>query len=478
MNSHRTVEADLPNEARAPRPGGHVLVVGLGETGLSCVRHLSGSCRKIRNIRAIPKIRKIIAVDSREHPPCRAAVEAEFPGIDIRCGGFETPMFDAAAEIVVSPGVSVREPALQAAAARGVPIVGDIDLFARAVDAPVVAITGSNGKSTVTSLVSAMAQSDGVRVGGGGNLGPPALSLLGRGYECYVLELSSFQLETTSELRPVAATVLNLSADHMDRYESFDAYVAAKSRVLRGDPVVVTNLDDPLAARLGGDRCERIGFSTNPRRDAQWSLEGCGSDATIMRRGEPVMPVAAVPLSGMHNVANVLAAFALGDAIGLDVRAMSSAVEAYVGLPHRCETVATRGGVRWIDDSKGTNVGAAVAAIEGVGAYGSVVLIAGGLGKGADFSPLRAPVGRHVRCAVLIGCDAGRLEETLGRCTEVRHARDLATAVDIASSSAREGDSVLFSPACASFDMFADFEARGEAFRRLVLESVLERTGT
>ena len=463
MNSSRTIDTCLPGEARTAWPAGHVLVVGMGETGLSCVRHLAGSCRRIP---------KIVAVDSREHPPCRASVESEFPEVDIRCGGFDAPVFDTAAEIVVSPGVSVREPALQAAAARGVPIVGDIELFARAVDAPVVAITGSNGKSTVTSLVSAMAQSDGLRAGGGGNLGPPALSLLGQGYELYVLELSSFQLETTSELHPMAATVLNISADHMDRYENLDAYVTAKSRVLGAETVAITNLDDPLAARLGGNRCTRIGFSTRARPGAQWYVEGHGSEARIVRRGEPVMPVEAVPLPGMHNVANVLAAFALGDAIGLRVGAMSSAVEAYVGLPHRCETVATRRGVRWINDSKGTNVGAAVAAIEGIGAQGPVVLIAGGLAKGADFSPLRAPADRHVRCAVLIGRDAGRLEEALGECTDVRHAGDLAAAVDIASTAAREGDSVLFSPSCASFDMFADFEARGEAFRRLVLERI------
>ena len=455
MNSHQVVDTGLPSEVR--RPAGHVLVVGLGKTGLSCVRHLAGSCRTI------------VAVDSREHPPCRADVESEFPEVEIRCGGFDTRTFDNAAEIVVSPGVSVREPALRAAAARGVPIIGDIELFARAVDGPVVAITGSNGKSTVTSLLSAMAQRDGVRAGGGGNLGPPALSLLDRGYELYVLELSSFQLETTSELRPVAATVLNISADHMDRYESFDAYVAAKNRALGGDTVVVTNLDDPLAARLGGNRCERVAFSTRVRRDAQWYVEGCGREATIMRRGESVMPVDAVPLPGMHNVANVLAAFALGDAIGLDIGAMASTVEAYIGLPHRCEPVATRGGVRWINDSKGTNVGATVAAIEGIGAQGPVVLIAGGLAKGADFSPLQAPAGRHVRRAVLIGRDSGSLGKALSQWTAVRHARDLATAVDIASATAREGDTVLFSPACASFDMFADFEARGDAFRRLVL---------
>ena len=463
MNAHQTIDTAGPGEAPAAWPAGHVLVVGLGATGLSCVRHLCGPGRPDG------PDRRIVAVDSREHPPCRAEVESEFPEVEVRCGGFEAPVFDAAAEIVVSPGVSVREPALRAAAARGVPIVGDIELFARAADAPVVAITGSNGKSTVTSLVAAMARSDGVRAGSGGNLGPPALSLLGRGHELYVLELSSFQLETTGALRPAAAAVLNISADHMDRYETFDAYVAAKSRALGGDTVVVTNLDDALVARLGGERCRRIGFSTGSRLDAQWYVEGHGDAAMVMRLGESVMPVGAVPLAGMHNVANVLAAFALGDAIGLRVGAMASAVEAYTGLPHRCETVAVRDGVRWINDSKGTNVGATVAAIEGIGARAPVVLIAGGVGKGADFSPLRGPAGRRVRCAVLIGRDAPRLEAALGGCTEVRHATDLAAAVDLAAATARDGDSVLFSPACASFDMFADFEARGEAFRRLVL---------
>ena len=462
MNTPRTADPGSMNDGRTPAPSGHALVVGLGETGLSCVRHLAGLHRKV------------VAVDSRERPPRLASVESEFPGVEVRCGGFDAPVFDAAAEIVVSPGVSVREPALQAAAARGVRIVGDIELFARAADAPVVAITGSNGKSTVTSLVSAMARRSGVRAGSGGNLGPPALSLLGRGYALYVLELSSFQLETTSALCPAAATVLNVSPDHLDRYESFDEYVAAKRRVFGRDTVVVANLDDPLASRLGGDRGSTIGFSTRARPRARWYVEGSGSEgasneAWIVRHGAPIMPVGSIPLAGLHNVSNVLAAFALGDAVGLDAGAMSAAVEAYAGLPHRCETVASRGGVRWINDSKGTNVGATVAAIDGAGAQGPVVLIAGGVAKGADFAPLLAPARRHVRCAVLIGRDAPRLAEVLGRCVEVRQAPDLAAAVDLAAEAARAGDSVLFSPACASFDMFASFEARGDAFRQLVL---------
>ena len=458
MNVHPPIVTTEPCAVPVPCAAGHVLVVGLGETGLSCIRHLAGSHREV------------VAVDSRACPPRRAAVESEFPDVEIHCGRLDGPAFATAAEIVVSPGVSVREPVLQAAAAHGVPVVGDIELFARAVDAPVVAITGSNGKSTVTSLVAAMARSGGVRVGVGGNLGPPALSLLARGHELYVLELSSFQLETTSSLRPMAATILNISADHMDRYRSLDEYVAAKRRVLGGaDTIAVTNLDDPLTASLGGDRRRRIGFSMRARPGARWHVAGRGRDARIMRCGTAVIPVRAIPLPGLHNVANVLAAFALGDAIGLDVGAMSTAVEAYVGLPHRCETVVARRGVRWINDSKGTNVGAAVAAIEGIGARGPLVLIAGGEGKGADFSPLCAPVKRHVRCAVLIGRDAGLLDRVLRPCTEIRHAPDLAAAVEVASEVSREGDTVLFSPACASFDMFEDFAARGDAFRALVL---------
>ena len=445
---------------------GHVLVVGLGETGLSCIRHLAG----IRG--------RMIAVDSRERPPRRAAVESEFPGVEVRCGRFDASLFGAAAEIVVSPGVSVREPALRAAAARGVPIAGDIELFARAADAPVVAVTGSNGKSTVASLLAEMARRAGMRVGAGGNLGPPALSLLGRNCELYVLELSSFQLETTDSLRPAAATVLNVSPDHMDRYESLDDYVAAKRRVLADGAVIVENLDDPLAACPGGGRRRTIGFSMREHPRARWYVAGTGDAARIMRRGPSgssgagVVPVDAVPLPGLHNVANALAAFALGDAIGLDAGAMAAALRAYAGLPHRCETVAVRRGVRWINDSKGTNVGATVAAIEGLSARGPLVLIAGGLGKGADFSPLLAPAKRHVRYAVLIGRDAHRLDAVLGRGTEVRHAPDLAAAVDAAARTARAGDSVLFSPACASFDMFESFEARGDAFRRLVFERV------
>ena len=417
----------------------------------------------------------MIAVDSRERPPRRAAVESEFPGVEIRCGRFDASLFGAAAEIVVSPGVSVREPALRAAAARGVPIAGDIEFFARAADAPVVAVTGSNGKSTVASLLAEMARRAGMRVGAGGNLGPPALSLLGRNCELYVLELSSFQLETTDSLRPAAATVLNVSPDHMDRYESLDDYVAAKRRVLAGGAVIVENLDDPLAACPGGGRRRTIGFSMREHPRARWYVAGTGDAAWIMRRGPSgssgagVVPVDAVPLPGLHNVANALAAFALGDAIGLDAGAMAAALEAYTGLPHRCETVAEHRGVRWINDSKGTNVGATVAAIEGLGGRGPLVLIAGGLGKGADFSPLLAPAKRHVRGAVLIGRDAERLGAVLGRGTEVRHAPDLAAAVDTAARIARAGDSVLLSPACASFDMFESFEARGDAFRRLVL---------
>jgi UDP-N-acetylmuramoylalanine--D-glutamate ligase len=419
---------------------GHV-VVGLGRTGVSCVRHL-----RAQGI-------AVTAMDSRKAPPGLEAIRAE--GDD-----------------VLSPGVALAEPAIDAAVRAGVAVVGDIELFAEVVKAPVVAVTGSNGKSTVTSMIGAMAERAGHVVRIGGNIGTPALDLLDPGTTLYVLELSSFQLETTSHLDAEAAAVLNLTPDHGDRYRSAEAYVAAKRRILDHAAVAVLNRDDPTTAAMarGGQRV--VGFTLAEPGEDEVGLRQHGGRPWLAHGPVSLMPAADVGAPGRHNIANALAALALGTAIGLERAPMLDALRAFRGLPHRCERIASALGVGWINDSKGTNVGATVAALGGFGAETPVVLIAGGDGKGADFAPLRAAVARHARAVVLIGRDGQRIAEAIEGAAPVEFARDLDDAVARARTRARRGDTVLFSPACASFDMFTDYEARGEAFVRAVRQAL------
>jgi UDP-N-acetylmuramoylalanine--D-glutamate ligase len=438
---------------------GYTLIVGLGATGLSCVRHLAS--RK----------RSVVVTDNRAAPPALGAMRAEFPGLETALGGFDNRLFEHAAEIVLSPGVSPAEPAVRAAVKRGVPVVGDIEIFALEAKAPVAAITGSNGKSTVTMLVAEMAERDGRRVKVGGNLGPPALSLLeGETPDVFVLELSSFQLETTRSLRPVVASVLNVSPDHMDRHRDFDAYVEAKRRIYNGDGIMVINLDDPVAASLYEPGRGCIAFTLDAPRENDFGLLNRSGETWLAHGSEPLVRLAALPLPGLHNAANCLAALAMGEALGVSMTARLDALERFTGLPHRCQLVAEHDQVRWYDDSKGTNVGATVAAIRGLGAQRNLVLIAGGLGKGADFTPLKGPVARHVRHVVLFGRDAGLIERALAGTVTCTRAADLVSAVRAAAEAAAIGDAVLFSPACASFDMFENYAARGRAFAAAVKE--------
>ncbi len=438
---------------------GYTLIVGLGATGLSCVRHL------------VARNRSVVVTDSRAAPPGLDEMRAEFPGVETSLGGFESRLFKYAAEIVLSPGVSPAEPVVRAAVKRGVPVIGDIELFALEATAPVAAITGSNGKSTVTTLVAEMAALDARRVKVGGNLGPPALSLLeGENPDLFVLELSSFQLETTQSLRPVAATVLNVSPDHMDRHQEFDDYVEAKRRIFQGDGIMVINLDDPVVAAMYEPGRGCIGFTLKPPPGNDFGLVEQGGEAWLARGSEPLIRLAELPLPGLHNTANCLAALAMGEALGLSMAARLKVLENFKGLPHRCQLVAEHKDVRWYDDSKGTNVGATVAAIRGLGAERDLVLVAGGLGKGADFSPLKGPVARHVRHVVLIGRDAELIERALAGIVTCTRAADLKTAVRAAAEAAAPGSAVLFSPACASFDMFENYAARGRAFAAAVKE--------
>lgn len=437
------------------------VILGLGKTGLSCARFLAGHGASVS------------VLDSRRAPPALAALREQIPKAPVYLGGFDNAaaVIQQAKQLVVSPGVAVSEPAIQAARAAGVPVLGDIELFARYARAPIVAVTGSNGKSTVTRLVEAMARRAGRRVLAGGNLGTPALTLLEQPVpDLYVLELSSFQLETTYTLNAVAACVLNISPDHLDRYPNLQAYSRAKARIYRGTGAMILNADDKRVAALAraGRRCFRFTLGRPAARE--YGLRPRANEIWLARGDEWLLSTRELRLTGRHYWANALAALALGEAAGLPRPAMLAALRRFRGLPHRCEWVGETEGVLWYNDSKGTNVGATVAAIEGLPCEGKLVLIAGGVGKGADFSPLRLPLVRRARAVILLGQDAPRLEAALSGRIPLYRAGHMREAIRRARGLARAGDCVLLSPACASLDMYSNFEARGRDFTAAVRE--------
>ena len=434
----------------------HRVVVGLGATGLSCAGYLykQGASFSV--------------IDTRRDPPGLAELSAEMPEVKVYTGVYPVELVEQASELIVSPGLSMDDPLVRQALAADVAVVGDVDLFMREAAAPVVGITGSNAKSTVTELVGQMAAAAGLNVGVGGNLGPPALDLLEDGCQLYVLELSSFQLERAGELGLAVAAVLNVSADHLDRHGSMPAYHAAKHRIFRGCDKVVVNRDDPLTIPLVGPRVDVISWRLGEPELNGFGVREIDGERWICHGFEALMNVSEMRLAGRHNLANGLAALALGHAAGLAFEPMLSTLRSFRGLPHRCQQVAEIGGVRYIDDSKGTNVGATQAALVGLGDGENLVLLAGGQGKGADFSQLREPVSRHCKLLVLFGEDAGLLETSLEGCAPVIRADSLEGAVKIAVDQARRGDTVLLSPACASLDMFSSYVARGEAFQAAV----------
>jgi UDP-N-acetylmuramoylalanine--D-glutamate ligase len=443
----------------AAQPDFSTLVVGLGKTGVSCARYL-----RAQGV-------SVAVTDSRPEPPGLAALRSALPDVPVFTGGFPPAAFATARQLVVSPGVPVAEPLIQEALARGVSVLGDVALFSRAARAPICAITGSNGKSTVTTLVGNMAETCGRRVAVGGNLGEPVLDLLDDGIELYVVEVSSFQLETTAELPARAAACLNISPDHLDRYPSLDAYVAAKAGIYRDAEVAVINRDDPRVDAMPRQLAREIGFTLATPNAEDYGLCLRSHQTWLCRGSEPLVPESQITIPGRHNLANALAALALAEACGLEREPCLDALRRFRGLEHRSQLVTERRGVRWYDDSKGTNPGATVAALEGlvpVGATHRAVLIAGGDGKGADFSPLAPAVERAARAVVLLGRDAPRIAEVLKGLAETRRARDMDEAVALAAEIAQRGDCVLLSPACASFDMFKDFQHRGRAFSEAV----------
>lgn len=434
------------------------IVVGLGKSGMSLVRHLAR--------RGLP----FAVADTRANPPELATLCRDFPQVEVRCGALDVDFLCRASELLVSPGLALATPALQQAAARGVKLSGDIELFAREAKAPIVAITGSNAKSTVTTLVGEMAAAAGRKVAVGGNLGTPALDLLADDVELYVIELSSFQLETTDWLNAEVATCLNVSEDHMDRYADLQAYHLAKHRIFRGARQVVVNRDDALSRPLVADQLPCWTFGLGKPDFRGFGLIEEQGEKWLAFQFEPLMPARELKIRGAHNQANALAALALGHAVGLPFAPMLETLRTFAGLPHRCQWVRERREVNYYDDSKATNVGAALAAIEGLGAdiRGQLVLIAGGDGKGADFSSLRDPVARHCRAVVLLGRDAGLIAEALGDAVPQVRVASLDEAVQRCAELSEPGDAVLLSPACASLDMFKNFEERGRLFAAAV----------
>ena len=430
------------------------IVVGLGKSGMSLVRFL-----------AQQGVRFAVA-DTRANPPELATLQRDYPEVEVRCGELDVDFLCRASELYVSPGLALATPALREAAARGVKMSGDIDLFTRYAKAPIVAITGSNAKSTVTTLVGEMAAAAGRKVAVGGNIGTPALDLLSDDVELYVLELSSFQLETTERLGAEVATCLNISEDHMDRYDGMAQYHLAKHRIFRGARQVVVNRDDALSRPLIADQVPCWTFGLGKPDFKRFGLIEEGGEKYLAFQFETLMPTAELKIRGAHNQSNALAALALGHAVGLPFEAMLQTLRRFAGLPHRCQWVRELRGVGYYDDSKATNVGAALAAIEGLGAdiAGKLVLIAGGDGKGADFSALKAPVARFCRAVVLLGRDAEQIAEALGDAAPLLRVKTLDEAVQRCAELAQSGDAVLLSPACASLDMFKNFEERGRLF--------------
>ncbi len=433
------------------------IVVGLGKTGVSCARWLHR------------KGVRFAAVDTREKPPGLNEFLVEFPGVQVECGALQQDTLMQAEALVMSPGVDPRVPSVRRAVAHGTRLTGDVDLFARSVKSPVVAITGSNAKSTVTTLVGEMAKAAGVKTAVCGNIGTPVLDMLnGEEHDLYVLELSSFQLETTHNLKAKVATVLNISPDHLDRYDSMQAYHAAKHRIFQGCEQIVINRDDPLSRPLLPASVKVASFGLGSDDSNEYAVLQRNGESWLGFNREPLLPVKEMKIAGAHNVANALASLALGRAAGLDFAPMVATLRRFAGLPHRCQWVATLNGVSWYNDSKGTNVGASVAAILGLGSIGKIVLLAGGVGKGAEFSALAPVMRKHGSRAILFGADAGRIEAALDGAVSIDRVDSFEAAVQTAYVKSVEGELVLLSPACASFDMFDNYEHRGRVFTQLV----------
>ena len=441
--------------------GGLKVVAGLGISGVSAVNFLH------------EKGYRVAVTDSRALPPGHDQIPTQ---VQTSFGQFDQELLLSAEEIIISPGLDPKLPEIRAAIAKGIPVISEIQVLRRATDKPIVAITGSNAKSTVTTLIGLMAENAGKKVAVGGNLGRPALDLIKDDPELYILELSSFQLETTSNLNAEVAVVLNLSEDHLDRHGDMMGYHTAKHRIFQGVKKVVHNRDDSLTRPLVPDATPMQSFGLNaPDMNQYGVLRETDGTMWLARGRERLLKSSDMYMQGTHNVANALACLALGEAIDLPLDSMLETLKTFKGLEHRCEFVKDVNGVRYYNDSKGTNIGATLAALDGLGAaievqQGQVAIILGGQGKGQDFTALRESLSKFAKVAVLIGEDCPVIEKAIEGTTTLLHAESLAEAVALCQQNTQPNDVVLLSPACASFDMFSGYPQRGHQFVALVNE--------
>ncbi|MBY6063881.1 UDP-N-acetylmuramoyl-L-alanine--D-glutamate ligase [Pseudidiomarina sediminum] len=436
-------------------------VVGLGQSGLSCVRFLLQQG-------ITPRV-----FDTREAPPQAEQLKHLDATLTLTTGPLDIAELLTCDVLIVGPGLDLRLPALQMAADAGIPLVGDADVFAQFAQAPVLGITGSNGKSTVTQLTGELLSAAGLNVAVGGNIGVPMLDVLADDVDVYVLELSSFQLDLMHDLHLHAATLLNISDDHLDRYNGADAYAVSKHRIYQQVDYAIWNRDQRSTAPLHVPVAKQLSFGTDAAATTpgQFGISAF-PDPQICHGAKPIVAVDDLPLAGLHNVLNVQAALALVSTLNVTLNDLVPALKSFHGLPHRCELVAEQGGVRWVNDSKATNIGAAEAAIYGLRPLveGKLILIAGGDGKGADFATFRDALAQ-VDALIVLGRDGNRIAAFH---PHAQRAVDLNEAVRLAAAETVPGSTVLLAPACASLDMFNSYQHRGDVFKAAVVEQLAE----
>ncbi len=435
--------------------GSKSLVVGLGQTGQSVLNYF----KQINQ--------PAIAFDTRPLTDELEGLGQQFPDVPILTENLDPAILNEVDELIVSPGLPLTHPLLVQAQTLGKPIKGDIELFALQNKKPLIAITGTNGKSTVTSMVGDILKKSGLHVAIAGNIGTPVLDTVFSDFDAYVLELSSFQLQSSPSIRPTVASILNVSPDHLDYHRDYAEYISAKQSIYRQAEVKVFNAKD---SNTVPDRASKsFSFSAEDNEAVDFNLVIQGEQAFLRHHQEPYLEAQKLYLSGRHNWENALAASAIAYGFGVDLSTISEALIEFRGLAHRCQNVARHDGVTWVNDSKGTNVGAAIAAIDGIGSSisGKIVLIAGGQAKGADFSPLNTVVDKYVRHVILLGEDGKKIGHAVKK-APVNYVSSMAEAVHLARGLSLQGDCVLLSPACASFDMFKNFSERGEVFMQEV----------